>query len=106
MGNVCECPENIFHENDLIVDKKSNKHYSSTEVEEVRGLINKQVSKSRFGNHLKQTLSIDQGIVMSINNTQESNLNESVKHSRKSSWLSKNIIIIVYITKYTIIPNK
>lgn len=101
MGNlcVCECPDNLFKENDMVVDKKGNYYTQSSEVDEQKGLIKKQISRSKYGNtnnQHKNVYSIDQGISMCLTHSNDSvtvlgennELVDSPKQSRKSS-LSK-----------------
>lgn len=102
MGNycVCECPENLFKDEDMIVDRKGDYYSKTNEIDESKGLIQKQVSRAKFGNNQnRNVLSIDQGISMCLTHSNESVtvlgennvLIDSPKPSRKSS-LSKHPI--------------
>lgn len=100
MGNlcVCECPDNLFKEDDMVVEKKGNYYSHSNEADEHKGLIKKQISRSKYGNanNHKNVYSIDQGISMCLTHSNESvtvlednnGFVDSPKQSRKSS-LSK-----------------
>ncbi len=102
MGNlcVCECPDNLFKDDDMVVDKKNNNYYTqSNDADESKGLIKKQISRSKYGNaniQHKSVFSVDQGVSISLNHPFDSvtilednnGLIDSPKQSRKSS-LSK-----------------
>jgi hypothetical protein len=108
MGNlcVCECPDNLFKDNDMKLDKI--RHYyseSNDEKDECKGLIKKQISRSKYGNSNKNLNSnpSNQAIPLYLTQSNESVtvlgennfIVDSPKQSRKSS-LSKLHKIIYY----------
>lgn len=103
MGSICECPENLCHDNEMLMSTTKNSFHSKTQkengddVEEVKGLINKTPSRRKFKNLNMKHFAIDKGASISLNIRQSKNFNNDknnpLKQSINNSYLCKKYFL-------------